>query len=55
MNSVYGIDQERWAKLDIFTQMGNIYSEVGRSFKTLGQVDATDHHEALSRAIKSTL
>jgi hypothetical protein len=51
MSTSYGIDQERWAKLDIFNQMGNIYSEVGRSFKTQAQADTTNHDEALARAI----
>jgi DNA anti-recombination protein RmuC len=51
MSTPYGIDQERWAKLDIFNQMGNIYSEVGRSFKTQAQANKTNHDEALARAI----
>ncbi len=51
MNTAYTIDQAKWAKLDIFNQMGNIYSEVGRTFKTQGQINSTDHKEAVSRAI----
>lgn len=51
MKSSYDIDQERWSKLDIFNQMGNIYSEVGRSFKTKGQINTQNHDEALARAI----
>jgi len=51
MSSTYTVDQARWAKLDIFNQMGNIYSEVGRSFKTRGQKDEKDHDEAIRRAI----
>jgi hypothetical protein len=51
MSSGYIIDQAKWAKLDIFNQMGNIYSEVGRSFKTLSQPDQKLHTEAMSRAI----
>ena len=51
MSTTYTIDQARWSKLDIFNQMGNIYSEVGRSFKTKGQTDGDDHVEALARAI----
>jgi hypothetical protein len=47
----YGVDQTKWAKLDIFNQMGNIYSEVGRSFKTIGQVGSPSHNAAVSRAI----
>jgi hypothetical protein len=51
MSTAYEIDESRWAKLDIFNQMGNIYSEVGRSFKTQGQENSKDHEEAVSRAI----
>lgn len=51
MNSSYTIDEDKWAKLDIFNQMGNIYSEVGRSFKTQGQENSVDHQQAVSRAI----
>jgi hypothetical protein len=51
VSTTYTIDEAKWAKLDIFNQMGNIYSEVGRSFKTQGQKDPTDHKEAVSRAI----
>lgn len=51
MSAPYTIDEARWAELDIFNQMGNIYSEVGRSFKTKGQENSTDHTEAISRAI----
>ena len=28
----YTVDRSKWAKMSIFEQMGNIYSEVGRSF-----------------------
>ena len=51
MSTPYAVDQERWAKLDIFNQMGNIYSEVGRSFKARYQVDTNTYNEALARAI----
>ena len=50
MNS-YVIDQTRWTKLSIFEQMGNIYSEVGRSFKAKVQGDKTSSQSAMSRAI----
>jgi hypothetical protein len=49
--SSYTVDQERWSKLDIFNQMGNIYSEVGRSIKTRSDIDLKDHTESLARAI----
>lgn len=48
MNPPYAIDQSKWAKLDIFNQMGNIYSEVGRSFKANND---TDRDMAMARAI----
>lgn len=51
MNTSYTIDEAKWAQLDIFNQMGNIYSEVGRSFKTRNQHDTLDHNEAVARAI----
>jgi hypothetical protein len=51
MSAAYTIDQVKWSHLDIFNQMGNIYSEVGRSFKTRGQPDIAEHNEAVSRAI----
>jgi hypothetical protein len=47
----YSINNDRWAKLDIFNQMGNIYSEVGRSIKTKDQSDTRNHDEAVARAI----
>lgn len=51
MSAGYTIDQARWAGLDIFNQMGNIYSEVGRSFKNRGLANKKDHDEAVARAI----
>src|SRR5581483_4791327 len=43
----YSINRTKWAQLDIFNQMGNIYSEVGRSFKSSG----SDREQAMIRAI----
>jgi hypothetical protein len=51
MSAGYTVDQARWASMDIFNQMGNIYSEVGRSFKSRGRERAQDHDEAVARAI----
>lgn len=51
MSSRYMIDRDRWAKLSIFNQMGNIYSEVGRSFKAMSEGNLKDQQEAMSRAI----
>ena len=50
MNS-YSVDQTRWATLSIFEQMGNIYSEVGRSFKAKEQGDTIGSQAAINRAI----
>lgn len=47
----YTIDRERWSKLSIFDQMGNIYSEVGRSFKARQNHDQAGYEQALVRAI----
>lgn len=47
MSAGYTVDQARWAKMDIFNQMGNIYSEVGRSFKTN---DKNSQEQAIARA-----
>jgi len=49
--TAYQINKAKWAKLDIFNQMGNIYSEVGRSFKTQRQGNSKDHEEAVRRTI----
>ena len=47
MSFDYNVDRTKWAQLDIFSQMGNIYSEVGRSFKSSG----SDRERAIVRAI----
>lgn len=51
MSLTYGVDRNRWAALDIFNQMGNIYSEVGRSFNTISSVESEKHQAAVTRAI----
>lgn len=51
MSTSYVVDQAKWAQLTIFNQMGNIYSEVGRSFKTRNQKNTVDHDAAVMRAI----
>ncbi len=45
---MYTVDQAKWSKLDIFNQMANIYSEVGRSFNSQ---NSTDRDAAIARAI----
>ncbi|MFI5271072.1 MAG: hypothetical protein ACHQT9_03450 [Candidatus Saccharimonadales bacterium] len=47
MSRQYTVDRTRWAKLGIFDQMGNIYSEVGRSFKAN---DKKSQDQAIARA-----
>ena len=51
MNVIHAVDRKRWASLDIFHQMGNIYSEVGRSFKSLNDIGSEEHQAAVARAI----
>jgi hypothetical protein len=47
----YVVDRERWSKMSIFDQMGNIYSEVGRAFKAKQSHDKERYDLALVRAI----
>src|SRR5581483_8486499 len=51
MSTPYTVDRTRWPKLDIFNQMGNIYSEVGRSIKANKENKPLKDNEALIRAI----
>jgi hypothetical protein len=51
MKQPYVIDRKRWAKLSIFDQMGNIYSEVGRSFNARRQNNSHDCQAAINRAV----
>lgn len=47
----YAVDRKRWSKMSIFDQMGNIYSEVGRTFKAKQSHDEDRYKQALARAI----
>jgi hypothetical protein len=49
--SAYRVDRAKWQRLNIFEQMGNISSEVGRSFKYLQSDDKKMAEDALTRAI----
>jgi hypothetical protein len=49
--SNYAVDRDRWGKMTIFEQMGNIYSEVGRSFNAKRTGDSYKTYMATSRAI----
>lgn len=48
--STYQVDRARWARMTIFEQMGNIYSEVGRSLKTC-ESDQKAAEAAMIRAL----
>lgn len=50
MNS-YSVDRSHWAKSSIFEQMGNIYSEVGRSFALQRRHDTPAAEAAMVRAL----
>jgi hypothetical protein len=47
----YMVDRERWSRMDIFEQMGNIYSEVGRSFNAKRGGKSENQTLAAARAI----
>lgn len=47
----YAVDRDRWAGMSIFDQMGNIYSEVGRTFKAKKNHDQERYDQALMRAL----
>lgn len=47
----YKVDRNRWAKLSIIDQMGNISSEVGRSFNARRQGQAENENLAMVRAL----
>jgi len=47
----YAVDRKRWSEMNIFDQMGNIYSEVGRTFRAKQSHDQERYDQALTRAI----
>jgi hypothetical protein len=49
--SDYSIDQQKWAKMTIFEQMGNIGSEVGRAMNAKRQDNPERLHGALLRGL----
>lgn len=51
MNTGYAVDRKRWSEMNILDQMGNIYSEIGRTFKALHGDDQERYDQALARAI----
>lgn len=48
--STYTVDRQRWMTMSIFEQMGNIYSEVGRTFKAKA-LGGQEFEGALVRAL----
>ncbi len=51
MDSTYAVDRLKWSKLSIFQQMGNIYSEVGRTFSAKQRNDSDGSQAAFVRAL----
>ena len=49
--SSYRVDRTKWAKMNIFEQMGNIGSEVGRAIAAKKRDDTTGRDGAINRAI----
>lgn len=49
--SDYRIDRESWSQLDIFNQMGNIGSEVGRAIKAHRNNKLDRANKAIDRAL----
>jgi len=47
----YAVDRKQWAKLSFIDQMGNISSEVGRSFNARRQGHAENENLAMVRAL----
>jgi len=47
----HAVDRKRWAAMSIFEQMGNIYSEVGRSLNAKRQNRSQDCEHAVIRAL----
>lgn len=50
-SSKYSIDTDRWGNFTIFDQMGNIYSEVGRSFSAKSRGDKRAAESAMIRCL----
>ena len=49
--SQYLVDRKRWDNMSIFEQMGNIYSEVGRSLNAKKAGRITERDQAIVRAL----
>jgi hypothetical protein len=51
MNNLYEVNKKRWASMSLLDQMGNIASEVGRSFNARRRDNEEDCQKAAFRAI----
>jgi len=51
MTPPYTVDRDKWSKMTIFEQMGNIGSEVGRSIKAQKNGDQQLFEAAVARAL----
>lgn len=51
MTTDYAVDRKRWSEMNILDQMGNIYSEVGRTFKAKKNHDQARYDQALTRTL----
>lgn len=49
--SNYAVDRQKWQAMTIFEQMGNIYSEIGRTYSARGRGDKELEQGALVRAL----
>jgi hypothetical protein len=47
----YLVDRKRWDSMNIFEQMGNIYSEIGRSLNAKRTGRISDRDQAIIRAL----
>lgn len=51
MSQSYAVNRARWSSMDIFEQLGNVYSEVGRSFNAKRHNDSQGCEQAMIRAL----
>ena len=51
MTTPYKVDRDRWAQFNIFEQMGNIGSEIGRTFTATRRGDESMQRQAVARAL----
>src|SRR3990167_6100403 len=47
----YAVDRDKWQKLSLFEQMGNIGSEVGRTYSAASRGDQAASKAAMTRAL----